>query len=107
MSRLTDRPGLQAERTIMAWDRTVLGVLANGALLLLRTNLITPYEQWLPAVAALGLGITGAILAGLRHHQLSRTPPERIRPAPVLMAAMTTSIYLLGALVILFLTTAP
>jgi putative membrane protein len=107
VSRLTDRPGLQAERTIMAWDRTVLGVLANGALLLWRTSLITGYEQWLPAVAALGLGITGAILAGLRHHQLSRTPPERVRPAPVLMAAMTTSIYLLGALVILFLTTAP
>jgi putative membrane protein len=103
VSRLSDRPGLQAERTIMAWDRTVLGVLANGALLLLRTDLSTGYDQWLPAAGALALGVTSAVLARLRHHQLSCTPPEQMRPAPVLLAAITTSICLLGALVIVFL----
>ena len=90
----------------MAWDRTVLGVLANGALLLLRTDLTTGYDHWLPAAGALALGIMSASLAGLRHHQLSRTPPERMRPAPILLTAITTSICLLGALVIVFLMTA-
>lgn len=106
MSRLTDRPGLQAERTVMAWDRTALGVLANGALLLLR-NQPTRHEQLLPAVGALALGIACAILARLRHHQLIRIPPERMRSAPALLAAITMSVYLLGALVILFLIRTP
>jgi uncharacterized membrane protein YidH (DUF202 family) len=91
----------------MAWDRTALGVLANGALLLLRNQPTTRYDQLLPAVAGLALGIACAMLARLRHHQLIRTPPEQMRPAPALLTAITTSVYLLGALVIVFLIRAP
>jgi uncharacterized membrane protein YidH (DUF202 family) len=107
VSHLGDRPGLQPERTIMAWDRTALGVLSNGALLLVR-NIHTPqYEKWLPAAAALGLGVVCAVLARVRHRQLTCTPPERIGAARGPLTAITASVCLLGVLAIVFLISSP
>ncbi|NMH97600.1 DUF202 domain-containing protein [Pseudonocardia acidicola] len=101
--RLGDRPGLQAERTVLAWDRTALGFLANGALLLVRNIHTAQYQRWLPAVAAFGLGVACFTLARLRQRRLTRTPPERIGPARGPLTTITVFICLLAVLVIVFL----
>ncbi|MDY6998814.1 MAG: DUF202 domain-containing protein, partial [Actinomycetota bacterium] len=33
-----DKPGLQAERTLMSWERSAFGFLVGGALILLRPH---------------------------------------------------------------------
>lgn len=49
-----DKPGLQAERTLLSWERSAFGFLVGGALLLLRPH------------GPLGYGRSGlAIIAGL------------------------------------------
>jgi uncharacterized membrane protein YidH (DUF202 family) len=106
-SRLGEQPGLQPERTVMAWDRTALGMLSNGALLLVRNIHTAQYEQWLPATAALGLSVACAVLARVRHRQLSCTPPELIGAARGPLTAITASVCLLGVLVIVFLIGSP
>jgi uncharacterized membrane protein YidH (DUF202 family) len=74
--------GLQAERTALAWTRTSFGVLANGALLMLRN--LHGYHGWL-GLLAVGLAVTFALLTYLigirRQRTLGRRPlPQRITP---------------------------
>jgi uncharacterized membrane protein YidH (DUF202 family) len=38
VSRPQERPGLQAERTQLSWERTAVGFLASGAIPLLRSG---------------------------------------------------------------------
>ena len=74
--------GLQAERTTLAWTRTSLGVLANGALLMVR------HLQGHPAplrLAAAGLAVAlalGTYLIGVRRQRTlrQRPLPRRITP---------------------------
>ena len=58
-----EKPGLQAERTRLSWERSALGFLAGGAVLLLRQGELPALGRTLLAVAAvllvllvLGLG---------------------------------------------------
>jgi uncharacterized membrane protein YidH (DUF202 family) len=74
--------GFQAERTALAWTRTSLGVLANGALLV-----VTHFHghQGPLRLAAAGLAIALALatyLIGLRRQRtLGHRPlPQRITP---------------------------
>jgi uncharacterized membrane protein YidH (DUF202 family) len=74
------REGLPAERTALAWSRTSLAFLANGALLMLRDP--RHFERPLSAIAA---GLAGIIavavyLVGVRRQRtLARRPlPGRI-----------------------------
>ncbi|QKW20237.1 DUF202 domain-containing protein [Kitasatospora sp. NA04385] len=59
-------PGLQPERTLLAWSRTAL-VLAADALLVLRTG----YVRGRPGLTALG-GVLAAAAAGTYAHGLRR-----------------------------------
>ncbi|BAJ29331.1 MULTISPECIES: DUF202 domain-containing protein [Kitasatospora] len=59
-------PGLQPERTLLAWSRTAL-VLAADALLVLRTG----YVHQLAGLAALG-GVLALAAVGLYVHGLRR-----------------------------------
>lgn len=52
----SDLPGLQAERTSLAWERTSLALLVNGTLLLLRHLRET-------GTPALPVGVLGLVLA--------------------------------------------
>lgn len=76
----TGDPGLQPERTALAWTRTALAIAVN-ALLALREGLIRA-EPWLVAVGILLFAASGAAVAigTVRRRQLSGerlviTPP--------------------------------
>lgn len=77
----TGDPGLQAERTALAWSRTALALAVN-ALLSLRAGVVAG-EAWLVAVGALLFAASGAAVAlgTMRRRQLSGdrlviTPPR-------------------------------
>ena len=76
----TGDPGLQPERTALAWTRTALAIAVN-ALLSIRAGLVAG-EPWLIAVGVLLFGASGAVVAigTIRRRQLSGgrlviTPP--------------------------------
>jgi uncharacterized membrane protein YidH (DUF202 family) len=65
------RPGLQAERTELSWERTAIGFLVGGAIPLLRPG--GPL-----AVGRASLAVT-AVLLSLFVVWLSRTRAQRVR----------------------------
>lgn len=67
----SDLPGLQAERTTLAWERTALALLANAVLLLLRHL----RDMGWPAVPVSAAGIVLAVACAV----LGRRRGRRIR----------------------------
>ena len=93
--------GLQPERTTLSWHRTSLGVLGNGALLLLRDvdNYAGPLRL-LPAGLAAVIAVATYLVGRQRQHQLAR------RPLPARLTARW-QVRLIGAsVVVLILVTA-
>lgn len=99
--RAHDDPGLQPERTALAWARTLLSLVAASALLL----------RWIPqhgAAIALPLG-AAAVLAlgiwlrqGLRYQRGARGIAEDAPAAdPLEVAAVGGAVVVLGALSLL------
>ena len=77
----TGDPGLQPERTALAWSRTALALAVN-ALLSLRAGLVAD-EPWLVVVGAVLFATSGAAVAigavrrrQLRGERLVITPPR-------------------------------
>lgn len=66
-------PGLQRERTSLAWSRTSLSLVANGGLLLIRNPLGGLTGPLLAGVALL-LALATALVARRRVHVLIRAP---------------------------------
>lgn len=78
-----DAGGLAAQRTVLAWERTALGILVNGALLVLRdAGSADPAARvgacWAAALAlltvALGRSRRGIVLAGARRGAVPAAP---------------------------------
>ncbi|MFJ1704466.1 DUF202 domain-containing protein [Kitasatospora sp. NPDC088346] len=92
-------PGLQPERTLLAWGRTAL-LLTVDALLILRTGLISRQ----PGLTALG-GLLAAAACGFlgygvhRRRRLERpgADPEAVRVTPLRMLALTVAVAALGS----------
>jgi uncharacterized membrane protein YidH (DUF202 family) len=95
----TDRspPETQAERTRLAWTRTSLGVLANGALLLLKDVHRVAYELRFVAVAfAALLTLSTYLVAARRQRMLAKRPlPTQISPR--------REVYLVGSAIIVLI----
>jgi uncharacterized membrane protein YidH (DUF202 family) len=85
-------PGVQSERTALAWRRTALGVLAN-ALLLIRAGLVGDHAVPLASGLML-LGAAGATygVSAWRRRELSRAEgPAEVSAALPKMLAMATA----------------
>lgn len=95
-------PGLQSERTTLAWRRTALGVLAN-ALLLIRAGLVG--DHTVPLVSGLLLlGAAGATqwFSAWRRRELSRAGDVTAVPAaPLALLAAVTAACAAAALLVI------
>ena len=80
-SRRSAGSGLQPERTALAWQRTTLGLLANGGLFALRSAAGVRTASAIVLVAALLVLSFGASILGWRRERtLSRPPVRQVRP---------------------------
>lgn len=92
----SELPGLQAERTLLAWERTALGLLANGALLMLRGTESAGIGVLIPAGGALALALLAAIIGLVRRHRIAHSLLNG-SPRPGTVPAPETEVLLLGA----------
>jgi uncharacterized membrane protein YidH (DUF202 family) len=82
-------PGLQVERTGLAWERTAVAALATAVLLATRVHPLAPPTALLPAAAALVLALVLAVVGRWRMRACLR----RAQPVPttVLLAGGATA----------------
>jgi hypothetical protein len=95
-------PGLQVERTGLAWERTAVGALATAVLLALRVPADAGPAAFLPGAAALALALALAAI-GRRRMRTCAHQPVVAAPAAVLVAGGCTAALgvLIGALTLL------
>ena len=91
---MTSNSGTQPERTSLAWTRTSLAVLANGAILLIRDTHGRPSApQLVAAGVAAALALSTYLIGVRRQRMLAQRPlPDRISPR--------REVYLTGAAII-------
>ncbi|MGH3620485.1 MAG: DUF202 domain-containing protein [Sciscionella sp.] len=95
-----DVAGLQAERTVLAWDRTTLGVVANGVLVLVHHS---AHPERI-VVAAMALLVAGLCILSRRRRSTEvrplRTGQRYVRPATQQVLLIGTGVAVLGGVVI-------
>jgi uncharacterized membrane protein YidH (DUF202 family) len=84
-------PGLQAERTLLAWSRTAL-VLAVNATLVLRTGLVRGRPGLVVLGGILAAAACGLYAFGLRRRRELEPRPRAVRAAPLRAVAVTVAL---------------
>ena len=88
-----DKPGLQAERTRLSWERTGIGFLPSGALLLLRSSELPAVGRTILAVTAILLALLVLRLGGKRGQRIRGL---RLGAGHVTVSGARTEVLLIG-----------
>lgn len=91
--RPSDKPGLQAERTQLSWERSAFGFLVGGALVLLRQHGPLGVGRTLLTVAA---GLLAMLVLWLGHRRAQRTKVVRNVAGKDVVAAPWLEVPLIG-----------
>jgi uncharacterized membrane protein YidH (DUF202 family) len=77
--------GLQTERTVLAWNRTTLGIAANATLLAVHEVSNNSPVPWLPTGLAVGIALATATIGRRRARTLRTRPlPAQLAGGPAL-----------------------
>jgi uncharacterized membrane protein YidH (DUF202 family) len=74
MARSTEKSGLQPERTQLSWERTSIGFLAIGALVLLRNGELQFGGRAAAAAIAFGLAVAVVVVGGFGARRMMTSP---------------------------------
>jgi uncharacterized membrane protein YidH (DUF202 family) len=88
-----EKPGLQVERTALSWERSALGLLAAGAILLFRQSGPAVVGRILLAAVAVLLAV---LVLGLGRRRRRRTAVIRIVRGRNVVSAARTEVPLFG-----------
>lgn len=101
---VSERPGLQAERTDLSWSRTALSFAVNGSLMLVRHHM--PGPVWLH-VGGASLAVMLLIFTLVMSHQRRRVLGQRPLPVPladpIALTLLACGTFLLGLITIVLL----
>ncbi|MFE0458071.1 DUF202 domain-containing protein [Kitasatospora sp. NPDC058965] len=84
-------PGLQPERTLLAWSRTALVLVVNAALVL-RTGLAHAQPGLVALGGLLGAAACGLYAFGVRRRRELEPVPRAVRAAPLRAVAATVAL---------------
>ena len=98
MSAEYDKPGLQAERTQLAWERTAIGFLAGGAVPLLRGGGPLAFGRTALAILAILLALLVVWLGYARANRMRTSPKVEIYLIGAATAGFATVIVVFLAL---------
>jgi uncharacterized membrane protein YidH (DUF202 family) len=88
-----DKPGLQPERTALSWERSTIGLLAIGAVLLLRQTGTLAVGRTLLATATMLLAL---LVLGLGHRRRWRTSTIHVVAGKNIVPDARTEVLLIG-----------
>jgi putative membrane protein len=88
-----DKPGLQAERTELSWERSAIGFLAGSVILLLRQTGALAVGRTLLAAAAVLLAL---LVVGLGRRRGRRARAVRVIAGKNIVSDARTEVLLIG-----------
>lgn len=97
----SDLPGLQAERTSLAWERTALALLVNGTLLLLGHLRGTGWSALPVSVVGLVLAVVCAVLGARRARRIRSGGSVAVARTTIVVTGVAVLIFCLAVMAVL------